>query len=97
VNYFLSPEAEEELAQAVAFYVERASATVASAFLAEFTRIAELASAHPGLGTTTSRGRRLMPFRRFPYTLIYRVDGDAVRIGAVAHQRRRPGYWRARG
>jgi hypothetical protein len=42
VRYFLSPEAEEELAEAVAFYSERASETVASAFLSEFTRVARL-------------------------------------------------------
>ena len=29
-------------------------------------------------------------------TLVYRLRGDLVTIGAVAHQRRRPGYWRDR-
>jgi hypothetical protein len=34
--------------------------------------------------------------RRFPYSLIYTVIGDEVRILAVAHHSRRPGYWRGR-
>jgi hypothetical protein len=32
----------------------------------------------------------------FPYQLIYRVDGDEIRVFAVAHVRRRPGHWRRR-
>jgi hypothetical protein len=32
----------------------------------------------------------------FPYRLIYRVEGEEIRIYAVAHVRRKPGYWRRR-
>lgn len=32
----------------------------------------------------------------FRVTLIYRMRGDVVTIGAVAHQRRKPGYWKDR-
>jgi plasmid stabilization system protein ParE len=35
--------------------------------------------------------------QRFPYVLYYRViDPDEVLIVALAHSRRRPGYWRRR-
>lgn len=96
VSYFLTPEAEEELADAIAFYKARASTSVANAFLSEFTRAARLVAENPGLGAPTSRGRRLLPLHRFPYSLLYRAEDDGVRIGAVAHQSRRPGFWRAR-
>ncbi|SRR5216683_1928898 len=34
---------------------------------------------------------------KFPYVLYYRIlDGNRVLIMAVAHSRRRPGYWRRR-
>lgn len=33
---------------------------------------------------------------RYPYRLVYRIDDRGVRIIAVAHQGRRPDYWRAR-
>jgi plasmid stabilization system protein ParE len=33
---------------------------------------------------------------RFPYLVIYRVLPDRVEILAIAHGRRRPGYWRGR-
>jgi plasmid stabilization system protein ParE len=97
VSYFLAAEAEAELAEAMRFYAEQAGRPVALAFLLEFTRAAELLASNPGLGTPTLRERRVFPLRRFPYSLIYRADPDGIRIGAVAHHSRRPGYWRARG
>lgn len=33
---------------------------------------------------------------RFPFALMYQVLEDAIEIVAVAHARRRPGYWRGR-
>ena len=96
MSYFLSPEAEEELAEALTFYSEQASTSVANAFLSEFIRSAGLIAANSGLGTPTSRGRRLFPLHRFPYSLVYRAEGEDVKISVIAHQSRRPGYWRAR-
>ncbi len=34
--------------------------------------------------------------RDFPYRVVYFVQGDLLRIVAVAHAKRRPGYWRKR-
>ena len=34
--------------------------------------------------------------QRFPYSIIYTVVGDEIRILAVAHQSRHPGFWRSR-
>jgi hypothetical protein len=33
---------------------------------------------------------------RFPYRVVYFVDGDLLTIVAIAHSKRRPGYWRDR-
>jgi hypothetical protein len=35
--------------------------------------------------------------RRYPFTLIYRVDGPVIHLLAVMHQRRQAGYWTERG
>jgi toxin ParE1/3/4 len=96
VSYVLSSEAAEELEQAVAFYRDNASALVATGLLDEFVRSATLLLEHPGLGTPASRNRRLLPLRRFPFSLLYRFDHGQLRIIAVAHHSRRPGYWRDR-
>jgi len=34
--------------------------------------------------------------RRFPFSIVYYVADDTIRIVAVAHAKRRPGYWRTR-
>lgn len=31
--------------------------------------------------------------RRFPYASFYRERGESIWIAAVAHAKRRPGYW----
>ena len=41
------------------------------------------------------------PFRRhllqkFPYAIIYSIEPDHIHIVAVAHTKRKPGYWLAR-
>ena len=35
---------------------------------------------------------RQMPLKVFPYTVHFKVQGDVVRVFAVAHHKRRPGY-----
>lgn len=37
---------------------------------------------------------RSVKVKRFPYRVMYVVVGDAVDVIAVAHAKRRPGYWR---
>lgn len=39
---------------------------------------------------------RRLPFTAFPYLLIYTADSGGVLVIAVAHGRRRPGYWSQR-
>ncbi|MBA3346286.1 MAG: type II toxin-antitoxin system RelE/ParE family toxin [Gemmatimonadales bacterium] len=34
-----------------------------------------------------------MALRRFPYSLLYRIETDRIYVLAVMHHRRRPGYW----
>jgi plasmid stabilization system protein ParE len=39
---------------------------------------------------------RRVPVRRFPYHVVYLETPVAIRVLAVAHDRRRPGYWKSR-
>ena len=39
---------------------------------------------------------RRLAVRRFPYHVVYLEMAEELRILAVAHDRRRPGYWRQR-
>ena len=42
-------------------------------------------------------GNRKRVLHRFPYSVIYEVLGSTVTVLAMAHHRRKPGYWRSGG
>jgi plasmid stabilization system protein ParE len=96
MRYWLHPEAREDLREAAEFYRERAGSALAMSLLEDFERAATLLLQHPRLGSIWRHRRRRWPLTRFPYSLIYTVSGDEIRILAVAHHSRRPGYWRGR-
>jgi toxin ParE1/3/4 len=96
VSYFLTPEAEVELAEAVDFYQLNASPAVARNSLDRFEEKARLLVQFPGLGAPTTNDRHLFPLGRYPYSILYRSEGGVVRISAIAHQARRPKYWQSR-
>jgi toxin ParE1/3/4 len=45
---------------------------------------------------TLCAGLRRYLFHRFPYMLVYRETGAVILVIAVAHARRRPGFWKER-
>jgi len=92
----VGPDAERELTDGAVYYAREAkSADLGLAFIAEFERALELLCAYPRLGVSW-RSRRRFPLRRFPYSIIYYVTGEELRVIALAHHRRKPGYWTGR-
>jgi plasmid stabilization system protein ParE len=88
-------EAEAELVAAAASYEAHRSG-LGVEFIAEVERATGALVSYPKIGHRFSRRLRRVLVLRFPYGLLYRIEADAVRIVAVAHLRRRPGYWRHR-
>lgn len=85
-----------ELQDAAVFYSEKASAELGLALVTEFERGANFLLANPLIGTPFRGASRRYVLRRFPYSIIYRATADAIQIVAVAHHRRKPGYWTKR-
>jgi plasmid stabilization system protein ParE len=96
MNYWLHPDALEDLRDAASHYRDRAGNRFAQLLLAEFEQSVGLLSRHPRLGAIWRHGKRRIVMRRFPYSVIYTIADDQIRIFAVAHHSRRPGYWRKR-
>jgi toxin ParE1/3/4 len=90
----VSAEAERELIDGAVFYAREANADLGLAFIAEFERALGILSKQPKLGPVWRGSTRRFPLRRFPYSIIYQLKSDEVRVIALAHQSRRPGYWR---
>lgn len=89
------PEAEQEMLEAAGYYESQATG-LGTDFLSEAERavnsIAELPLTWPVIEGELRR--RLV--RRFPFGILYRIEPEEIVIVAVAHLRRRPGYWRER-
>lgn len=91
-----SGPAAREAEEAANWYWERSGDRVRGRLLAEIERARNVLRDQPGIGTPGARGTRKLPLGTFPYTLVYRIDGDTVRVLAFMHQSRRPDYWRHR-
>lgn len=89
----LHPAARRELAHAAEWLSEQGGAGVAKGFIAAYELCVQHAIASPQIGTPDATGARMLRFKGFPYTLVYRSRPDVIVIVAVAHQRRRPQYW----
>jgi plasmid stabilization system protein ParE len=92
----VSFEAERELINGALFYTREANAELGLAFIAEFEHALGVLCSYPRLGTIWRGVIRRFPVRRFPYTIIYQIKSEEMRSIALAHQSRRPGYWRGR-
>ena len=89
------PEADAELAEAREWYKAR-SEVAAQAFALDIDHAIKRILESPLTYPIGMRGEHRFVLDRFPYTILYRIRGDLVFITAVAHQSRRPGYWRHR-
>jgi plasmid stabilization system protein ParE len=89
------PLAADEAEAARVWYLAR-NPTVAAAFsrelIAAIEIIAEAPSRWPRL---YDRFRRYL-LHRFPFSVVYLEQKDGIEVIAVAHHRRKPGYWKQR-
>jgi plasmid stabilization system protein ParE len=89
------PEAVAEAQAAYRWYHDR-NETAAQTFLIELDRAVELISTNPISWPIHLYGTRRFLLRRFPFAVVYREIGETIQIVAVAHGRRKPGYWKER-
>lgn len=89
------PAAGQEAEAAYDWYAAR-DPNVANAFRDELQHAVEAVGRSPLTWPRHGRGTRRYVFPRYPFSLIYRLRDDQAEILAVAHAKRRPGYWRSR-
>ncbi len=88
-------DADAEMAEAAQYY-EKRTIGLGDAFLDAVEDAIKKVVAEPEGCGLVGNGLRQKLLQRFPYSLLYAVDGDRIRIVAVAHHKRRPGYWQFR-
>lgn len=77
-------------------YYDAVRPHLGSAFLDAVQEATDYVQRVPLAGAPASSGLRRVMVRRFPYYLLYVVEETRIFLLAVAHFRRRPGYWQPR-
>ena len=85
-------EASAEFEEAARFY-EAAQAGLGRAFAAEVERVVIRIARFPESGSPLGSTVRAAIVANFPFWVVYQASVSEVLILAIAHQRRRPGYW----
>src|SRR5689334_8550164 len=88
----VSPEADWELTDEAIYYAREGGAELGEAFITEFDRVLTLLCQYPKLGAEWRNRRRRFSLRKFPFSVIYYVRNNELRVVALAHHRRKPRY-----
>src|SRR2546426_147678 len=88
-------EALQEAEAAARWYAER-SVAAAAGFSDEIDAAESAIVRLPEAWPPYVHGARRYLLQRFPFSVVYRVEARRILIVAVAHARRRPGYWKSR-
>lgn len=89
------PAAESEFLKEIEYYSGQRGGLGVRFRLAVMVAV-EKAAAYPLSGAPSPRGTRGRLVSGFPFRIIYRENDGELLVVAVAHQRRRPGYWTGR-
>ncbi len=76
-------------------YAER-SPEAADAFVRELDAAMDCILSAPRQHPGYLHGTRRYLLRRFPYMVVYREDPSVIHVVAIAHAKRKPGYWTRR-
>ena len=89
-------EAEDELDEGIVFYEARRDG-LGLEFLSEVEDVFARIQENPALGSPyKSTTFRFLLIHRFPYVVFYAEKREFIWVVAIAHGRRRPGYWKRR-
>jgi len=87
--------AEAEINEAADFYDIQAPG-LGAVFLDEVQHIIDAVMLHPQAAMLPRGNLRRKLMAKFPYSLVYSIRPNEIRVLAIAHQKRRPFYWRGR-
>jgi toxin ParE1/3/4 len=91
----LGRRARREAFEAAQWYEEQ-DLGLGDRFLKELQVAQHRVSLNPDMYRCFRGDMRKCRFDIFPYLLVYKISGDAVKIIAVMHTSRRPDYWQDR-
>lgn len=88
-------EARLEFLDSVAYY-EAIQAGLGERFRESVEAAVELAASLPFAGSPHKYATRRVFPKKFPFSIVYLAGENGIVIFAVAHFKRKPGYWKSR-
>lgn len=95
MTFAFHPEAQDEFEEAVLYY-EGCEPGLGWDFALEVRETIQNVITFPRTWPALEGDVRRCLTHRFPYGVLYSIEGDAVLILAVMHLHRDPGYWKGR-
>lgn len=92
---FLHSEASRELTDISEWYDVRETG-LGLDFILEFETAVNLIKQHPESGSLMNESERRILLSRFPYGIIYTIDGNKILVYAIMHLSKKPNYWYSR-
>ena len=89
------PEAAEEMIEAALYYQSQAFG-LGMDYLSEVDHAVHSIETSPHTWPIIHGDLRRRLIRRFPYGVLYRIEPEEILIVAIAHLRKKPGYWKKR-
>ena len=90
------PGALREISSQTDHYVAEGGDELGCRFVREVQKAIGLAAQFPDVGSPYHAGTRRVFPGRFPYSIVYVEREHHIHVLAVAHFRRKPGYWLSR-
>lgn len=75
-------------------YYDKESISAGSKFAEQINATVELIRERPMIGRLNEFGEWQFKVETFPYNIIYQLEPRRILVMAIAHHRRKPGYWR---
>lgn len=95
INARFHGEARLEFLDGVTYY-EAIELGLGNRFRQSVEAAVSLALSLPLAGSPYKHGTRRVFPKKFPFSIVYMVEENEIVIFAVAHFKRKPGYWKSR-
>ena len=92
MNIILIPPSDKELEEAIDYYNDQMLGLGEQFYNAFLSSVAYISIA-PDVWRKVGKNTRRINIKRFPYLILYVLDGNNILITCIAHQHRNPTYY----
>ncbi len=92
MNIILIPPSDKEMEEAIDYYNDQMP-VLGEQFYNSFLSSVDYISIAPDAWRKVGNNTRRINIKRFPYLILYVLDGEDILITCIAHQHRNPTYY----